>query len=654
MRYRPEVDGLRAIAVVSVILFHAGFSLFSGGYIGVDIFFVISGYLITTIIISELEKGAFSLIAFYDRRIRRIIPALFVVLLLTFFVAWFWLLPSDMLEFLKSVLAVISFSSNFFFWQQTNYWNIASELKPLLHTWSLAVEEQFYILYPPAIMILWRYKKKLVLPSFLVLSGISLFIAQWAAYNEPVAGFYLLPTRSWELLIGANIAIAFLYHRQLIDKLRSNKLADEILGWVGIWLIGYSVFKFQSTTPFPSAYALLPTLGTGFILLSSSNTMVGRLLGIKPLVGIGLISYSAYLLHQPLFAFARYIAPKELDQYVLLGLVFLNFFLAYFSWKFIENPFRNKEIVSKKNVFRFFAIGIVVLVSVGVAGYLSNGFDQRNAYTRLLVNNYQPDNRVLQMTSWKLLRELSGDSSYGVTDNMYDNQLWFSSGDERQKLLLIGNSHSKDVYNALMYSHDATTYFEVARYGVQIASLSDENHEIYSSPNYQMANIIMIVSQYSETDSDVLEQVARRIIEDEKTLVIVKNTFEFLGNNRKTLADIILVDQKLLFSKQMTPDEIANYINGEYYWQFANNTRDPRIKKSDAVIEEIVKNHNGVFMLDRMAYECDKEIEKCFSINADFDKYFYDYGHTTLAGAAFFGAQIDKAGWLHELIQLAK
>jgi len=210
MKYRAEIDGLRAIAVLPVILFHAGFDLFSGGFIGVDVFFVISGYLITTIILTEKEQGTFSLTNFYERRARRILPALFLVILVSLPFSWVLLFPPDMKDFSQSLVAITFFSSNILFWQETGYWGAANELKPMLHTWSLAVEEQYYVLFPLFLMSMWRFRRRWILISFMVISVISLAAAQWGAYNIPTAIFFILPTRGWELAIGAVIAFYFL------------------------------------------------------------------------------------------------------------------------------------------------------------------------------------------------------------------------------------------------------------------------------------------------------------------------------------------------------------------------------------------------------------------------------------------------------------
>ena len=193
MNYRAEIDGLRALAVLPVIFFHAGFEWFNGGYIGVDVFFVISGYLITTIIISEMSEERFSIVNFYDRRARRILPALFFVMAMCIPFAWFWLTPNDLKDFGQSLVAVSIFSSNILFWLESGYFDTASELKPLLHTWSLAVEEQYYILFPLFLMIMWRLRINWILIFLFIAFLTSLGFAQWAAYNSPSAGFYILP-----------------------------------------------------------------------------------------------------------------------------------------------------------------------------------------------------------------------------------------------------------------------------------------------------------------------------------------------------------------------------------------------------------------------------------------------------------------------------
>jgi peptidoglycan/LPS O-acetylase OafA/YrhL len=245
MDYRREVDGLRAFAVLPVMLFHAGFQGFSGGFVGVDVFFVISGYLITSIIIAELDRGTFSIANFYERRARRILPALFLVMICCIPAAWIYLLPIDMKDFVQSVMAVSLFSSNILFWSESGYFDTASELKPLLHTWSLAVEEQFYVIFPLLLMLLWRSGRKRVLMALGVLLAISLAVAQWAATAQPSAAFFLLPMRGWELLVGALAA----FHLSRRDRPLLPIWVREAGGWLGLGLIGWSILVFDQTTP---------------------------------------------------------------------------------------------------------------------------------------------------------------------------------------------------------------------------------------------------------------------------------------------------------------------------------------------------------------------------------------------------------------------
>jgi peptidoglycan/LPS O-acetylase OafA/YrhL len=378
MNYRTEIDGLRAVAVIPVILFHAGLSSISGGFVGVDVFFVISGYLITTIILSEMEQGTFSLMDFYERRARRILPPLFLVMLASLPFAWLWLSPNDLKRFSQSLIAVSSFSSNILFWYESGYWDIAGELKPLLHTWSLAVEEQYYVIFPLFLMLMWRYRIRWILGAFMLIAASSLALAHWGAFHSPNATFYLLPTRAWELAIGAMIAFYFLYRKYVIRSFLSNKLVDEALGMLGLLMIGWSVFTFDETTPFPSIYTLVPTIGAGLIIIfSSSQTIAGRLLSAKPLVAIGLISYSSYLWHQPLLAFARYRSIADLGEFTYTIMAFLSFPLGYISWRFIEKPFRNRGVISRRFILWFAIAGTLSFCSLGIIGHLGVGFSNR-------------------------------------------------------------------------------------------------------------------------------------------------------------------------------------------------------------------------------------------------------------------------------------
>jgi peptidoglycan/LPS O-acetylase OafA/YrhL len=379
MNYRPEIDGLRAIAVIPVILFHAGFGLFGGGYVGVDVFFVISGYLITSIILAEREAGAFSLVNFYERRARRILPALFVVMAACVPFAWIWMTPSDMKDFSRSLAYMSVFASNILFYKQSGYFDAASELKPLLHTWSLAVEEQYYLLFPLLLVAALRRGKRFAILLLAVVAIVSLTIAQWGATRVPAATFYLLHTRLWELLVGGFVAFHLRTQGEVAPPAAGDtRKVSEALGIAGIALIGYSVGRYDRNTPYPSLYALVPTMGAVLVIVySSARTLVGRVLGSKALVGIGLVSYSAYLWHQPLFAFARQRSITEPSAIILLALAVVTFGFAFFSWRFVELPFRRRGRVATKTVFRAGAIGTAMFLGLAALGVQTSGFKSR-------------------------------------------------------------------------------------------------------------------------------------------------------------------------------------------------------------------------------------------------------------------------------------
>lgn len=371
MDYRRDIDGLRAVAVVPVILFHARLPVFPGGFVGVDVFFVISGYLITTLLLQSIDAGQYSILDFYDRRARRILPALFTVMAATALLAFPIMLPTQIEEFSKSLAAVTLFLSNFYFMSQVGYFSPDAELQPLLHTWSLAVEEQFYLLFPPLLALLCRGRRQRVMPVLLVLALISLALSIWGATENPARNFFFTFSRMWELLAGSMAALAL--HRKDIP---GNGLAAA----AGLGLILVSLVWFDAAVLFPSAWTIVPVIGTVLVIVfSRPGSFVGGVLGLRPLVGVGLISYSAYLWHQPLFALARLYCVAEPSIVVMLGLAATSLGLAWATWAWIEQPFRRKRLPILSGRARLF--GAVILVSgvfltLGVTGNQTNGFSE--------------------------------------------------------------------------------------------------------------------------------------------------------------------------------------------------------------------------------------------------------------------------------------
>jgi len=362
LSYRAEIDGLRAIAVVSVILYHAqmvlfGRDWFEGGFIGVDIFFVISGYLITRIILSELEsKGSFSFINFYERRARRILPMLFVVIFASVPYAWQKLLPSDFVEYARSILASLFFGSNFFFYLRTTEYGADSALlKPFLHTWSLGVEEQFYLIFPILALVAFRYLRNHFLTILLGLSLLSLLFAELMEVRNVDLNFYLPFSRFWELAVGSILA-----YRELYYKPSNEGFASKSLPMLGLCLIAYSILFFDGKTPHPSFHTLIPIIGALLIIgFASNDELIGKVLGSKPFVWVGLISYSAYLWHFPIFAFSR-MGVKSLALYDKFELILLTIVLSSLSYILIERPFR--KVVRSRVFFASIFISSVLIV----------------------------------------------------------------------------------------------------------------------------------------------------------------------------------------------------------------------------------------------------------------------------------------------------
>lgn len=372
--YRPEIDGLRAIAVIPVILFHADFKSFSGGFVGVDVFFVISGFLITSIIVKDLSQNRFSLINFYERRARRILPALFAVSVTCIPFAWVWMTPDDLDRFGRSLISVATFSSNIFFWKNTGYFAPAASENPLLHTWSLAVEEQFYLFFPIILWSLWRFGKRTLLVILAAIFVASLGMSEWGARFHPTANFYLFPTRAWELMVGGLVALT--YSKRPTGN--GDNRFYSLIALVGLILILGAVFFFDDTVPFPSLYALIPTLGTALILKYGSRSgLCGKLLSSRPLVSIGLISYSAYLWHQPFFAFTESLYTVAPPTWLMLLLSVLALVIGWFSWRFIEYPFREKKHTSPEFIWRMSGVSLLSIILIGLAIQLSNGFPER-------------------------------------------------------------------------------------------------------------------------------------------------------------------------------------------------------------------------------------------------------------------------------------
>lgn len=361
LAYRRDIDGLRALAVIAVVLFHFGVPGVTGGFVGVDVFFVISGFLITSIIWREREAGRFSFVDFWARRARRILPALLVMMAVSLVAGWFLMAPKDYSELGRSIHNQVIFISNLFFMRQDGYFDSASDMKPMLHTWSLSVEEQFYIAFP-LLLVLLSSRLKQWRGALFVLLLTSFAASVWAVSQQPDKAFFLLPMRAWELLAGSMLAV------MPVRPQRANPMVAQAVSLIGLCLILVAVLGYDTSTAFPGAAALLPVVGVVALIWANGRhtTWVGRLLSSRVLVGIGLMSYSWYLWHWPVLVFGKYANIFGLSPWELAALFILSLALGYASWRFVEGPFRERRLLAGRR--SILVAGVIGLAGLGLIG----------------------------------------------------------------------------------------------------------------------------------------------------------------------------------------------------------------------------------------------------------------------------------------------
>jgi peptidoglycan/LPS O-acetylase OafA/YrhL len=401
-----------------------------------------------------MEQGKFSLNNFYERRARRILPALFFVMAVCIPFAWMWLLPPDLKDFAQSLAAVSTFSSNILFWKESGYFATVAELKPLLHTWSLAVEEQYYIGFPLFLMLAWRLGKRWIITILFSVALISLGVANWGAYNAPVSTFYLIPTRGWEILLGSFVAFYFNAVKQSNNEAQS---VNQILSLLGVLLILIAIFAFDKQTPFPSLYTLVPTLGTVLIILfTNENTLVYRILSKRLLVGMGLISYSAYLWHQPLFSFARHALEEQPTAYVTTSLIVLTILLAVITWKFVEMPFRKRNQISTSTLVTGSLGFVAVFILLGLYGHFTDGYERHwfDSKSSAITKTY----RLMKDAKNKELEQDNGDCRFNVRNLTTELGARIKQCKDKYGAgyAILGDSHAIDLYG--VFTSSAPSY----------------------------------------------------------------------------------------------------------------------------------------------------------------------------------------------------
>ncbi len=647
LTYRPEIDGLRAIAVAAVILYHAQLLIFDhqpfkGGFIGVDIFFVISGYLITSIILKELfVNGYFSFKRFYERRIRRIIPALSIVMLVSIPFSWMYLLPNSLIDFSKSILYSLGFSSNFYFWYSDQLYGAENGLfKPFLHTWSLSVEEQYYILFPIVLLVTFKYFKKFLIHILILGFVLSLGLADWGSKNHPSFNFYVLPTRGWELLAGSILA----YFEILFGNRSKNKILNGVLPSIGILLIGHSIICFNDEMFHPSFYTFSPVFGACLIIwFSNKDEIITKILSTKLFVGVGLISYSLYLWHYPIFAFARIseFAQGDIIKKLFLGLI--TIFLSIITYFLIEKPFRNKNFKFKNISKILFFIVLVILITNFYIIYKNGKLGLHYSTYKNIYFNNNIYNEELRNESWQYLQDL--------------NLQEFKSK-EKIKILIVGDSHAKDLFNAFIQNQDLFKKYEFLRYGedkgnnnpINFTNKTTEKNltQFGDSQIFKQSDVILVSNYYNEKEGiEILDKFINKFKKKKRIILTTNSNIYFEPPNRFGLK-LSLFDNfflksnknKIFLDKNLTPDD--KYKIDNYYYK---NRNLDEINQINNQLQLIAKKHD-IQILHKEDFQCNFSKKICYGVTDEGMKIHFDKGHFSLEGAKFFGKKIYESNWL--------
>ena len=636
LKYRPEIDGLRAIAVLLVIFYHAELSFFEksffdAGFIGVDIFFVISGYLITSLIFRELEENkSFLFLPFYERRVRRLLPALFFVMLFTLPLAWVYLLPGDFLDYSKSILYSVSFSSNlYFYFSGLEYGATDSLYKPFLHTWSLSVEEQYYIIFPILFICAFKYFKKYILKIIVTTLILSLFMADWTTKNYPSVSFYFLHTRMWELLAGSILAYFEIYRNIRIKSIFVSNIGTIF----GLSFIVFYLFFFNESISHPSFLSSIPVAGVCLIIFfSTKNDYVTRILSSKPFVGVGLISYSLYLWHFPIFAFAR-IKDNTPSEYDKFEWIILTLILSIITFFLVEKFFKNRVAISKKKLFYSILAMLFLILSSNFYVIYKNGF----SYKYQISKNYSLDKKIY-FDQWADFNK-----KIGMPDFNENN---------KTKILIVGNSHANDTFNSFFLNKDLFNKEEFSIINVHVACFNFflKNKDVlplhckqaFSGKNistveslFLKSNIIVISTRWSDDDILILDEFISKLKNNKKKVILLNSSLEM---NTKIRRGFNILDFFVFRNKRLPNSQELDKIEKEMFIQINNN------KITDSKLKEIAKNNNIKILL-KENYLCDLNNKRCEVLIDKDKKIFWDYSHYTLEGAKHLGKKIYNKNW---------
>ena len=643
IKYRPEIDGLRAISVIAVIVYHLKISFFEqqilkGGYLGVDIFFVISGYLITQMILNEIKiTNTFNFKNFYSRRIRRLVPILSVVIIFSIPLGWKYMLPGDFMELSKSTISSIFFSSNFYFYfSGVEYIKQDSLLQPFLHTWSLSVEEQFYIFFHIFFYLIFKKFKKIFLPSLTLIFVLSFCFAIYGSINLEIANFYFPFSRIWEIIFGSIIAF-FEVEKGSRSK---NIFLNQIFQILGVVLILISFMNFNDEIKHPSTLTLIPVLGVGLIIwFSHGSEIITKILSLKILVFIGLISYSLYLWHYMIFAYGRFqqSEPTINDK---LEWVTVTIILSIIFYFLIEKPFRKKEkIFNVDNVKIIIPVILIGIIIFNVININKEGFKKR----QLVTETYLLDQRSYAFSDHYKFR----------TEYVPDN---FLSNRDKKNVLIVGNSYGEDLFKSFFFNKDLYPEYHFAlisgkkRYkdtNYQVHCLKeliinkdticeDRNFTDNILNQYERTHVVVLSTLWTKNDIKILDDVIKLLLDDEKKVVIVSPSLEskIFKPHNFNLLDSLVYKSKALLEKDI------NFAKKEMFRYLAIS--DEKNKKLRKIAKE-----NKVKYLLQSDFQCDVKKEECYILTDQKYKIYWDYGHYTNAGAKYLGKKAYEIGWFN-------
>ena len=637
--YRPEIDGLRGVAVISAILYHAqinifGINFFKGGFLGVDIFFVISGYLITSIIYKEIETtNSFSFKDFYERRVRRILPVLFFISIITAILSLIFLLPTDLVNTSKSILFSTGFASNFYFYfSGLEYGGLESNFKPFLHTWSLSVEEQYYLIFPLFFILLFKYSKKYLFNSLILIFFVSLFFSHYGALKYPNSTFYFLHTRIWELLAGA--LLVFPKIENIISK--KNLRLNNFILFISLILILVSIYFFDDNTKHPSFLTLIPVLSTCLIILcSNQNSLTVKLLSNKFLVNIGLISYSLYLWHHPIFAILRY-RSFDLDSTGKILLALFIIVASFLTYRFIENPLRNKKLTSFKTLKIYLISSFFVIMILNTLIILKKGFPERFYKTE----TFSLDNQLYKKKKYEEYDKIK------IKNYFKDNT---------KNILVMGDSHGLDSYLILneKYKNNnrdiAINYIWTELYCLKNlknnkfceTKISEEHIE-----SLEKADLIVLSTSWIDRDIKNLEKILVYLKKKDKKIIIMDKSPFFKWYNFFSELDLyVMKNNQLPESQDLSLIEKKNYSSMYKY--------EANVMKLNEELKKIAESQN-VTVFNKVDYVCSKAKLKCSVLDNLQNKLFYDNNHYTLEGVKYFSRKVEKLGWFNSIENILK